>query len=134
MKLNVSSQSLGAVAPYVVSAVLLLPPASATVRASAGAVTEARVFVDVGQQIRPQSSVAPSIYTWDLDRPELAPSSLVKLTDVVVFEEYEPFTASEGWREVRDAKGPFVVEEDPKPAAFFDEYDLSAIALHGQQQ
>ena len=134
MKMDVSSQSLGAVAPYVVSAVLLLPPLPATVRATSGTVAEACIFVDVGSQVKPESGRAPAIYTWDLERPELAPSSFVKLTDVVTFETYEPFTASEGWREIHAPKGPFVVEEDPRPAAFFDEYDLSMIGLYGQQQ
>jgi hypothetical protein len=134
MRLKISSQSLGAVAPYVVSAVLLLPPVTATARAADEAHAEARIFVDISEQIKPQSRTTSSIYTWELDRPELAPSLLVKMSDDATFEEYEPFIASDGWRDVRDARGPFVVEEDQKPVAFFDEYDLSAIALYGQQQ
>jgi hypothetical protein len=133
MNQTVSSQSLGAVAPYLISAVLLLPPVTATARATGGATVEACTYVDVSQRIMPQSGAYASTYTWELDRPELTPSSLVRIAAEVLFKGYEPFTAAEGWREVRDAQGPFVVEEDPKPAAFFDEYDLSTIALYRQQ-
>jgi hypothetical protein len=44
------------------------------------------------------------------------------------YETYEPFVASEGWREIQAPKGPFLVEEEPRTPAFLDEYDQAAIS------
>jgi hypothetical protein len=133
--MKISAQSLGSLAPYVVSAAIVLPPTGATARASAETPPEALIFVDVAYRQGPQSDNSSlKAYSWDLRRPELTPYSFVHIAHEVAFETYEPFIASEGWRDVSVLEGPFQVEEEARPTAFFDEYDLSTIALYGRQR
>jgi hypothetical protein len=138
--MRISAQSLGALAPYVVSAAIAIPanaaaiPANATV-VSAETMPGALVSVELGHQQRTQAETSDfRVYRWDLSRPELAPYSFVHIADEESFETYEPFIASEGWRDVSVLEGPFQIEEESRPSAFFDEYDLSTIALYGRQR
>ena|ERR1022692_2024757 len=139
--MRISAQSLGALAPYVVSAAIAVPmgvtaiPASATAAASTHIPPEALVIVDTGYQYVAQiESGNLGAYSWDVRRPELTPYSFVHIANEDAFETYEPFIASEGWRDVSIVEGSFQIEEEPRPGAFFDEYDLSTIALYGRQR
>ncbi|HUZ34818.1 MAG TPA: hypothetical protein VMV17_00655 [Streptosporangiaceae bacterium] len=89
--------------------------------------------MDVAQLHRVPGTHELTKYTWDLTRPERAPDTFVDIAHHEVYETYEPFIASEGWREIPAPKGPFLVEEEPPQRAFFDDYDLSAIALYEQE-
>lgn len=139
--MRISAQSLGPLAPYVVSAAIAIPmgataiPPSATAAASAETPPEALVIVDMGYQHEARVETNDfRAYSWDLSRPELTPYSFVHIANEDAFETYEPFIASEGWRDVSAVELPFQIEEEARPSAFFDEYDLSTIALYGRQQ
>lgn len=74
-----------------------------------------------------------ALYTMDRSFPELIPDMLVNILPEDSYQPYEPFIASEAWREVPAPSGPFVVEYEDAPAAHFDAYDLSTIALYEQE-
>ena len=131
MKGSVQSP-LSTIGPYIVGAALLLPPTASTIPTvnllNDGA-AKAYVFVDVQQKPTTSRDVF-STYSWDLAQPELAPLTLVHVQLEDLLETYEPFVASEGWRAEAVLEGPFVVEDEDRPSAFLDEYDLSAINLY----
>src|SRR5437667_321191 len=129
MKGVISAQSIGAVAPYLVSATLMIPLMTPTANTTMATGAEACVFMDVVQLNRALGADDLTNYSWDLTHPELAPDTFVRVARREAYETYEPFIASEGWREMPTPRGPFVVDEEP-PRAFFDDYDLSAIALY----
>lgn len=133
MKGVVSAHSLGAVAPYIASAALMIPLPVSTVNTTAFPGAEARIYIDVAQLNRTLATDDLANYNWDLAQPQLSPDTLVGSGRRERYETYEPFIASEGWREVPAPKGPFLVEEEPPHRAFFDDYDLSAIALYEQE-
>jgi hypothetical protein len=133
--MRISAQSLGRLAPYVVSAAIAIPPIGVTVGAGAETPDQTFIFAETpyyeDAQVEARNLMA---YSWDLARPELAPYSFVHIAHEDVFETHEPFIATEGWRDVSVLEGPFQVDEEARPRAFFDEYDLSAIALYRQQR
>lgn len=138
MKVN-TTQPFGLLAPYIITAAVVFPHTGVTARVSGENTAEALVFVDIVHHQTALSTVKsnPSdlkAYSWDLSRPELTPYSFVHIAHEDAFETYEPFIASEGWREVSVLEGSFQIEEEARPSAFFDEYDLSAIALYGRKQ
>jgi hypothetical protein len=132
--MRVSAQSLGLLAPYVVSAAIAIHPMGATARTSPESPPDAFIFIDTAYQQQPAEASDFRAYSWDLRRPELTPYSFVHIEHEDAFGTYEPFIASEGWRDVSVLEGPFQIEEEGRPAAFFDEYDLSAIALYREQR
>jgi hypothetical protein len=89
--------------------------------------------MDIGQLNQVPSKDDLTNYTWNLAQPQLSPDAFVSVARREVYETYEPFIASEGWHEIPAPKGPFLVEEEPTQRAFFDDYDLSAIALYEQE-
>jgi hypothetical protein len=89
--------------------------------------------MDAGQLSLASGNDNLANYIWDLTQPQLTPDTLVSVARREAYETYEPFIASEGWREIPAPKGPFLVEEEPPQRAFFDDYDLSAIALYEQE-
>lgn len=134
--MRITAQSLGRLAPYVVTAAIAIPPMGVTARGSAEVRPEALIFIDTGYHAQAPQSEAGDLraYSWDVNRPELTPYSFVHIAYEDAFETYEPFIASEGWRDVSVLEGPFQVEEEARPSAFFDEYDLSTIALYRRQR
>jgi hypothetical protein len=133
MKGVVSAHSLGAVAPYIISAGLLIPITGSTANTTTLPEAGAGIYMNIAQLNRPPASESLTSYVWDLTRPQLSPDALVGTARQEWSETYEPFIASEGWREQSAPKGPFLVEEEPPQRAFFDDYDLSAIALYEQE-
>jgi hypothetical protein len=139
--MKISAQSLGSLAPYMVSAAIAIPmgataiPASATAALGSETPPEALVIVEMGYHPAAQVETTDfRAYSWDVKRPELTPYSFVHIATEDAFGTYEPFIASEGWRDVSALEGPFRFEEEARPRAFFDEYDLSTIALYRRQQ
>jgi hypothetical protein len=148
---GVSAQSLGPIAPYVASVAVAaaIPFTAFPVTAATIPVIEnnTRLFADVAQYdlARLTSShfaqvaslqVATSElarYTWDRTFPELVPDALVISNDSEIYEAYKPFIASEGWREIPAPTGPFMVEYEEIPPAYFDAHDLSTIELYEQE-
>lgn len=133
MRATIYSQSMGTVAPYIAAGFLMLPPMAYTARSTDISVAEACVFVDISQRYQSPLAADLTNYSWDIRRPELAPRSLVGVVQEYGYETYEPFVASEGWREISALKGPILVREEPRPVAFLDEYDQAAIGLYGPQ-
>lgn len=133
--MKISAQSLGMLAPYVVSAAIAIPPIGATARTSSESPPDALIFVDVAYQQQLTAKVSDfRAYSWDISRPELTPYSFVHIEHEDSYGTYEPFIASEGLREVSVLEGPFQIEEEGRPSAFLDEYDLSAIALYREER
>jgi hypothetical protein len=131
VRATIYSHSLGSVAPYVAAGFLMLPPAAYTARSTYPSAPEACIFVDVSQRYQVPLEADLTNYSWDLARPELSPWSLVGVVQEYSYEAYEPFIASEGWREISALEGPVMVREEPRSIAFIDEYDQSAIGLYG---
>jgi hypothetical protein len=137
---GISAQSLGPVTPYIASLAAIALPFAAPPTASTIPVPYATsLFADAAQLYLVRTGLpaaAPSttdelaLYIWDRTFPELVPDTFVIPVHDDIYQSYEPFIASEGWREIQASTGPFVVEEDEVPRAYFDQYDLSAIALY----
>jgi hypothetical protein len=149
---GVPARPLGPVAPYIASvAAAAIPfmasPGTAATIPSIGADT--RLYADVAQyDVSPFSFLGYTSYhsasysadklaryTWDRSFPELVPDALVIPTDSDIFQSqtYEPFIASEGWREIPAPAGPFMVESEEAPPVHFDAYDIATIALYEQE-
>lgn len=133
--MKISAQSLGKLAPYVVSAAIAIPPIGATARPSSESPPDALIFVDTAYQQHLSAKASDfRAYSWDISRPEMSPYSFVHIEVEGAYGTYEPFIAPEGLREVSVLEGPFQIEEEERPSAFLDEYDLSAIALYREEQ
>lgn len=138
MKVN-TTQPFGLLAPYIITAAVVFPHSGATARVGEDNPAKTFMFVDIAHsQIASSTSQSDAsdlkAYSWDLTRPELTPYSFVHIAHEDAFETYAPFIATEGWREVSVLEGSFEIEEEARPSAFFDEYDLSAIALYRRQR
>lgn len=137
--MRISAQSLGALTPYMVSAAIAIPASAVGIPSNVTVVSTENTpktfaSLELGRnRATPGEANDFRVYRWDLSRPELAPYSFVHVASEGYFETYEPFIASEGWRDVSALEGPFQIEEESRPSAFFDEYDLSTIALYGRQ-
>jgi hypothetical protein len=148
---GVSAQSLGPIAPYVATVAIAaaIPFTAHAATAATIPATEAntRLFADVAQydlagltsshfaQVGSLQGATSGLarYTWDRAFPELVPDALVISNDSEIYQGYEPFIASEGWREIPAPTGPFMVEFDEMPPAYFDAHDLSTIELYEQE-
>jgi hypothetical protein len=119
-----------ALAPYLASAALLLPPPVATIRAMPEPVTEAGIFVAVCAESLVTQGSDLATYSWDLNRPELAPDFVHGLLVEDDTETYEPFIAAEAWREIAAPMGPVRIEFEGRPVSFFDEHDLAGIDIY----
>jgi hypothetical protein len=133
MKVKASASSLSTVAPYVLSATLILSPSHQTITSTPSpadtafyrAYEQAYVFRPAGPAIPVTSG-----YYLAIDRPDLMPTAIIGSVSADIFEFYEPFIISEGWREEASIVGPFLVEEDHSPIVTFDAYDRAAIGLY----
>jgi hypothetical protein len=130
MTVRISTQSLGAVTPYVIVGSLVLSPAPQT-GATRPSIAETAFRVPVERVYIQSETTADQVdYNLDLDRPDLIPLVIVLPAPSYELDYYEPFIISEGWREEASIEGSFLVEEDLPPVVIFDDYDRATIDLH----
>lgn len=126
---RISGRAFGAVAPYVLSISGLMPSSLAPYPLPPSFLKEPQAAIHSGQR-EPEFPGVRNKYDLDLSRPDLAPLAIVTLSPEDVADTYESFVAAEGWREEFVLEGPFMVESEKAPTAFFDSRDLSVIGLY----